>query len=76
LSLGLCPESELFAAKADALLNESDLDECPALHAGVGASRDPRALSVSGADFEFISENSQIASIREFMQLLPETLRR
>jgi hypothetical protein len=52
------------------------IDECPALHAGVGASRDPRTLSVSASDFEFISENSHIASVREFMRSLPETLRR
>jgi len=52
------------------------IDECPALHAGVGASLDSRTLSVSATDFEFISENSQIASVREFMQSLPETLRR
>jgi len=51
------------------------IDECPALHAGVGASQDSRTLSVSATDFEFISENSQIASVREFMQSLPETLR-
>jgi hypothetical protein len=52
------------------------IDECPVLHAGLGASKDSRTLSVSATDFEFISENRQIASIREFMQLLPETLRR
>jgi hypothetical protein len=52
------------------------IDECPALHACAGVSRAPRALSVSVSDFEFISENSQIASVREFMQSLPETLRR
>jgi Family of unknown function (DUF6178) len=51
------------------------IDECPALHAGIGASRDSRKLSVSVSDFEFISENSQIASVREFMRSLPETLR-
>jgi hypothetical protein len=51
------------------------IDECPVLHAGVGALRDSRTLSVSATDFEFISENSQIASVREFMQSLPETLR-
>jgi hypothetical protein len=51
------------------------IDECPALHACVGVSRDTKMLSVSASDFEFISENSQIASIREFMRLLPETLR-
>jgi hypothetical protein len=51
------------------------IDECPVLHAALGASRNPRARSVSASAFEFISENSQIASIREFMQSLPETLR-
>jgi uncharacterized protein DUF6178 len=51
------------------------IDECPTLHAGVGASQDTRTLSVSATDFEFISENTQIASVREFMQSLPETLR-
>jgi len=51
------------------------IDECPVLHAGVGALRDCGTLSVSASDFEFISENSQIATVREFMQSLPETLR-
>jgi hypothetical protein len=52
------------------------IDECPALHACVGASQIPGTLSVSVSDFEFISENSQIVSVREFMQSLPETLLR
>src|SRR5262245_56373573 len=52
------------------------IDECPALHAYVSASRAPRTLSVNASDFEFISENNQIASVREFMRSLPETLRR
>jgi hypothetical protein len=47
------------------------IDECPVLHAGVGASRNSRVLSVNVSDFEFISENSQIASDREIMQSLP-----
>jgi len=51
------------------------IDECPVLHAGLGELRDSRTLSVSTSDFEFISENSQIASVREFMQSLPEILR-
>jgi hypothetical protein len=50
------------------------IDECPTLHAVVGASKDSRVLSVNASDFEFISENSQITSVREFMQSLPETL--
>ena len=52
------------------------IDECPVIHAGIGASRVHRTRAVSASDFEFISENSQIASVREFMQSLPETLRR
>jgi hypothetical protein len=52
------------------------IDECPALHAGLCASQDSGTLSVSAADFEFISENNQIASVREFMQSLPEMLSR
>jgi hypothetical protein len=50
------------------------IDECPTLHAVIGASKDSRVLSVNASDFEFISENSQITSVREFMQSLPETL--
>ena len=50
------------------------IDECPVLHATLHASRSSRTHSVSGSAFEFISENSQIASIREFIQSLPETL--
>jgi hypothetical protein len=51
------------------------IDECPVLHAAISASRNPRARSLSASDFEFISGNSQIVSIREFLQSLPETLR-
>ena len=51
------------------------IDECPVIHAAMGASRS-RTRAVSPTAFEFISENGQIASIREFMQSLAETLRR
>jgi hypothetical protein len=51
------------------------IDECPVMHGGLGASRG-RTRTVSASAFEFISENSQIASIHEFMRSLPETLRR
>ena len=51
------------------------IDECPVLHAALRASQTPRTRSVSASAFEFISENSQIAFIREFMQSLPDTLR-
>ena len=52
------------------------IDECPVMHAGIGASPGSRDRAVSASAFEFISENSQIASVREFMRSLPETLRR
>jgi hypothetical protein len=51
------------------------LNECPVLHAGIRATRGSGTHAVSATDFEFISENSQIASIREFLRSLPETLR-
>jgi hypothetical protein len=51
------------------------IDECPVLHAAIRASQHPRKHSVSASAFEFISENSQIAAIREFLQSLPEMLR-
>ena len=50
------------------------IDECPVMHAGLGASRGARPLAVSATAFEFISENSQIATVREFMLSLPEIL--
>ena len=51
------------------------IDEFPVLHAAVGALKDTRTLSVNASDFEFISENGQMVSVREFMRSLPETLR-
>jgi Family of unknown function (DUF6178) len=52
------------------------IDECPVIHAGIGVSQGSRTRAVSASAFEFISENGQIASVCEFMQSLPETLRR
>ena len=52
------------------------IDECPVIHAGMGASKDLRTLAVSASAFEFISERRQIASIRAWMDALPEILRR
>jgi hypothetical protein len=52
------------------------IDECPVIHAGMGVSQDSRTLAVSASAFEFISESRQIASIREWMESLPELLRR
>jgi hypothetical protein len=51
------------------------IDECPVMHAGIDASRGSPTRAVSASAFEFISENSQIASVRAFMQSLPETIR-
>jgi hypothetical protein len=51
------------------------IDECPVLHAALRALQTRRTHSVSASAFEFISQNSQIASIREFLHSLPETLR-
>jgi hypothetical protein len=50
------------------------IDECPVLHAALSASRNRRVRSVNASAFEFISENRQIASVREFLQSLPEIL--
>jgi len=50
--------------------------ECPVIHAGIGASQDSRIRAVSATAFEFISENSQITCVHEFMNSLPETLSR
>ncbi len=50
--------------------------ECPVMLANVGASGPSRPLSISVSAFQFISESSQITNVREFMQLLPETLSR
>ena len=47
--------------------------ECPVLHAAVSASRD-RARSVSPSDYEFISQQSEIALVGEFMASLTERL--
>ena len=52
------------------------IDECPVIHAGMGVSQGSRTLAVNASAFEFISESSQIASIREWMDAMPEILRR
>jgi len=52
------------------------IDECPVIHAGMNVSQGSRTLAVSASAFEFISESSQIASIREWMDAMPEILRR
>lgn len=52
------------------------IDECPVIHAGMGVSQGSRTLAVDASAFEFISESSQIDSIREWMESMPEILRR
>jgi hypothetical protein len=49
------------------------IDECPVLHAAVGASG-RRCLRIDAADFEFIAQNSQLAAVREFVASLPGAL--
>jgi hypothetical protein len=51
------------------------IDQCPVVHAALSASR-RRCQSVSPTDFEFISQNHQIAAVREFMASLPSLLTR
>jgi hypothetical protein len=51
------------------------IDECPVMHAAVGASRKP-CRAISSTAFEFIAENSQIATLHEFMASLQSTLTR
>jgi hypothetical protein len=51
------------------------IDECPVVHAGLGASTTIGTRAVSASDFEFISGSAQIAAVRDFMQSLPAILR-
>ncbi len=51
------------------------IDECPVLHASLAVPKGSRPFATRVSDFEFISENSQIMLVREFMQSLAETLR-
>jgi hypothetical protein len=48
--------------------------ECPVIHAGLKASRQRGTRAVSASAFEFISENSQIASIHEYLRSLVDRL--
>jgi hypothetical protein len=49
------------------------IDECPVLHAAAGPSR-KSVLRINPTDFVFISQNAQIASVREFLAALPSVL--
>ena len=50
------------------------IDEFPVMHAGIAASRVKHVRAVGASDFEFISSNSQIQTIRGYMKALPEVL--
>jgi hypothetical protein len=50
------------------------LNECPVMHAALSAGRGSATHAVNATDFEFISENRQIASVRAFLRLLPSVL--
>ena len=52
------------------------IDQFPVMHAGLGASQSSRTRAVSATAFDFISSNSQIASVHAFIRSLPDTLRR
>jgi hypothetical protein len=49
------------------------IDECPVLHAALGASR-RSVLRVDPKEFSFISENVDIARVRGFLGELPSNL--
>lgn len=51
------------------------IDECPVMHAAVGASR-RRCRAIDATDFEFIARNEQIAAVHEFLASLPSALTR
>ena len=53
---------------------DSLIAECPVLHAAIGASLSAGTRDVSPSAFEFISENRQIAVIRQFLEKLPTLL--
>ena len=50
------------------------IDEFPVIHAGMRTARGSAALAVDPFAFEFISENRQIQSVRDFIQELPDRL--
>jgi hypothetical protein len=52
------------------------LAEFPVMHAGIRASGPSRPRSISASAFEFISDNGQLAIVRDFMASLPDTLSR
>jgi hypothetical protein len=51
------------------------IEECPLMHASIAASRHA-CHAIKPADFEFISQNSQIETVRVFLASLPSALTR
>jgi hypothetical protein len=51
------------------------IDECPVMHAAIGAIGGATTRSIDASAFAFISENRQIARAHEFMEALADTLR-
>ncbi len=51
------------------------IDQLPTMHSAVGALLDGATRRIDAAAFEFISENSQVQRVRDFMELLPRILR-
>jgi Family of unknown function (DUF6178) len=51
------------------------IDECPVMHASIAASR-RSCRAINPAEFEFISQNSQISAVHEFLGSLPSALAR
>lgn len=49
------------------------IDECPVMHAALRASR-RASLTINPADFQFISENRQIAAVHDFLAALASLL--
>jgi hypothetical protein len=52
------------------------IDECPVLHAAIRATLVRGTRAIGASDFEFIALNSQIATVREFLHSLLDTLSR
>jgi Family of unknown function (DUF6178) len=50
------------------------LDQFPTLHAAAGASLSGSKRHIDASAFEFISDNAQIQTVRDFMELLPAKL--
>jgi uncharacterized protein DUF6178 len=51
------------------------IDRFPTLHAAVGALLSGTSRQIDPAAFEFISENAQVQTVRDFMERLPALLR-